>query len=285
MSSSERDWMSPEFDRSQKERPKLPWTITKCLIVLNVAIFVLGMLWTQPLQSNSGLPYGGNVSVPFLYGFYSEFTCWHLGEYWRLVTYQFLHANLGHLAFNMVALYFFGGLVEKIMGEKRYILFYLICGISGALFSTLLGSLGLYDGGPAMDGYRLVPMVGASGSIYGILVAGAFIFPKIKVQLLFPPVTLTMRTLAWALVGLSVVIIGFDLRNAGGEAGHMGGMIMGLLLIMIPYFRGKGARKIMISTQEEIDRILDKIHVEGQDSLTENEREFIERIARESRGR
>lgn len=277
--------MSPDFERSRKEGMKLSWPITKYLIVFNIAIFALGMVWTTPIAPLTfGLPYSGEVSIPFLYGFYSEFSCWKLGEFWRLLTYQFLHADLGHLAFNMLALYFFGGLVEKIMGKSRYLLFYLICGISGALFSSLLGYMGLYEGGLAIEGYRLIPMVGASASIYGILVAGAFVFPKIKVQLLFPPVTLTMRTLALGLIGLSIVIIAFDLHNAGGEAGHMGGMIMGGLLILLPYFRGVHARRNHLAITEELDRILDKISVEGMHSLTDKEREFMEKISKSGKG-
>lgn len=284
MSASERDWMSRDFDRPQEDHARQPWSITKCLIFINVAIFVLGMVWTMKVPPGTfGLFVRDEVGMPFLYGFYSEFACWRLEEYWRLLTYQFLHADMGHLVFNMIALYFFGGLTEKIMGKKRYLLFYLLCGISGALFSTLLASLGAYDGGISLDGYRLIPMVGASGSIYGLLVAAAFVFPKVKVQLLFPPIVLTMRTLALGLLGLGIALIIYGWENAGGEAGHIGGMLMGGMLILMPFFRGGSAKRRHESLSREVDRILEKISEQGMHSLTPEEREFMEKISRESR--
>lgn len=285
MSASEREWMS-----SPQEDVKPAWSVTKWLIVLNVGIFILGMVWhirvpgmTEEVES-----------VPMLYGWYSYAAVFQGHEYWRLITYQFLHANMGHLLFNMIALYFFGNLVEQVMGRGRYLLFYLLCGIGGALFSTFLGSMGLFHYEAYINipnAWQMIPMVGASGSIYGILVAGAFIFPKIKVQLLFPPVVLTMRTLAIGLLCLATVIIYFNWNNAGGEAGHLGGMVMGFLLILFPFFRAKHARRqhreytreMQNAVEQETNRILEKISNEGMDSLTPREREFIQRISQSGR--
>lgn len=283
MSASEREWMS-----SRQDNAKPAWSVTKWLIVLNVGIFILGMVWHTDMAGDRP------ESVPMLYGWYSYDTVFHWHQYWRLVTYQFLHANMGHLLFNMIALYFFGNLVEQVMGRGRYLLFYLLCGIGGALFSSFLGSMGLFNYEVYFNtpnAWQMIPMVGASGSIYGILVAGAFIFPKIKVQLLFPPVVLTMRTLAIALLCLAAVVIYFNWNNAGGEAGHLGGMVMGFLLILFPFFRARHARiqhreytrEMQNAVGEETNRILEKISNEGMDSLTPQEREFIQRVSQSGR--
>lgn len=252
------------------------WSVTKWLIVLNVLIFIAGLFWVNN-------DYGRELSIPFLYGYYSVEAVQDWGQHWRLITYQFIHANVGHLAFNMIALYFFGNMMERVMGKGRYLLFYLLCGVSGALFSSLLASFGLFDTGESLSLWRQIPMVGASGSIYGILMAGAFVFPKIKVQLLFPPVVLTMRTLALALLGLGIAYIAFKWDNAGGEAGHIGGMLMGGVLILMPFFRGVHAKRRHETASREVDRILEKISSQGMNSLTEEERLFIEKVSRQGR--
>ena len=76
-------------------------------------------------------------------------------------------------------------------------------------------------------------MIGASGSIYGVMIATAFLYPDAKISLLFPPVTLTMRVFALIIIGIATVVILSNGYNAGGEAGHLGGAIMGLLIMLV----------------------------------------------------
>lgn len=286
MSASERDWMN----NSQPNGPggNAPfytrWSITKWLIVLNVALFALGMFWVVPS------PFRGEVSIPgpMLYGYYSVHAVWEDGQFWRLITYQFIHASVGHLLFNMIALYYFGSMMERIIGRSRYLLFYLMCGIAGALFSSLLASFGLFEKGEMFAMWGHIPMVGASGSIYGILAAGAVVFPATRVQLIFPPIELSMRTFAIALLVLATAFILFGWTNAGGEAGHMGGMIMGFLLIQLPFFRRKTPGRILLTPapdKEKVNRLLDKVSREGLHSLTDSEREYLLKISEEMKKR
>ena len=159
------------------------------LILLNVVIFILGFFFQVDIPRNIYPPV--HLDLIQLYGAYSEYTCFHEGELWRLLTYQFLHANLGHIMFNMIALWFFGPVVEERFGHGRFLLYYLFCGVAAALFSSLLGYMGFFD-----PEWRFIPMVGASGSIYGIMAACAVLFPHARVQLLFPPVNLSVRQFA-----------------------------------------------------------------------------------------
>ena len=225
-------------------------SVTKSLIILNVIIFLVGMVARQEAVFNIACPGGRSTSTFEVLFAYSWFTCFIEGQLWRLITYQFVHANVGHLVFNMWALYFFGPAVEGIFGPKRYLLFYLSCGVAGALFSSaitasgLIGPSGMELGNtvygqflsslsPFMPLWQLIPLVGASAAIYGIMVAVAFMFPHARVSLLFPPVTLSMRTLALCVIGIAVFIVLSSGDNAGGEAGHLGGIIMGALIMWL----------------------------------------------------
>ncbi len=229
-------------------------SVTSSLIIINVIVFILGLMVRQP--SLLGLPIPGaqnEESFAMVLGCYSWFTCFMEGELWRLISYQFVHANVGHILFNMWALYFFGPAVEEVMGGKRFLSFYLVCGVAGALLSSLLAGLGLYSSLPdtprviaevnqiaAMTGYegyvspwQMLPLVGASAAIYGVMVATAFMYPHVQISLLFPPVTMKLRTFALGIIGIATATILFNWSNAGGEAGHLGGIIMGAAIMYI----------------------------------------------------
>ena len=100
--------------------------------------------------------------------------------------------------------------------------------MAGALFSALLGCTILYT-----PYWAFIPMVGASAAIYGVMIATAFLYPHARISLLFPPVTLTMRAFALIIIGIATAVILFNGNNAGGEAGHLGGIIMGLIIMFI----------------------------------------------------
>ncbi|MEP4808274.1 MAG: rhomboid family intramembrane serine protease [Luteolibacter sp.] len=233
-------------------------------------------------------------------------------RWWEFITFQFIHGSLGHVVFNSIGLYFFGPWMERWWGSGKFTLFYLLCGASGALFYVLLMGVGILpqsvavpldDGTMANFPMTMVPLVGASAGIYGILIGVAVIAPAMRVSLLFPPVTLSMRRLALILMAISVVLIVFKIGgNEGGEAGHLGGAIMGyfLMQVWIWYsergrvgFSGKprGPRhdiepkirprtRVDLRSEGEVDRILDKISKDGFQSLTEEERDLLHRAAK-----
>ena len=227
-------------------------TVTHSFLLLNILIFVLGLFVQRNATMCIQEPEGYPVSIFELLGAHSWYLTFTEGQIWRLITYQFVHANLGHVVFNMWALYFFGPVVEEIMGSRRYLAYYLACGVAGALFSSLLAYYGVYTNIPdtaafteycnrlvSFAGYsdpvvpwQLVPMVGASASIYGVMVAAAFMFPDARLRLLFPPISMQLRTFAWVVIGIATVVIVFNFHNAGGEAGHLGGIILGAIVMI-----------------------------------------------------
>jgi len=232
-------------------------------------------------------------------------------EYWRVLGFQFLHshATLAHLLFNMLGLFFFGPLVERHLGGKRYLAFYLICGIAGAMMYLMLNVLGivaqhLFGEGTHIPGLLFndinTPLIGASAGVFGILMAGAYLAPNATV-LFFFVIPMRLATLAYALVILSLVSVLLAWSNAGGDAAHIGGAIAGWYLIRNPtklhdFFdvlgrfdptsRSNRARRSQRAVArgphppEEIDRILDKISEKGIHSLDERERAALRDASR-----
>jgi membrane associated rhomboid family serine protease len=225
-------------------------------------------------------------------------------ELWRLVSFQFLHADLFHLMFNMLALYFFGVLIENVLGGKRYLAFYLSCGIAGGLLYLMLNLAGYLwveqAGLPAIPGLLFnatgTPLIGASAGVFGVLIGGAFLAPQARV-LVFFVIPMKLATLAWVLIGVSVVTIIFGWDNAGGEAAHLGGAAAGWALMRHPgrlhrffdwlgrfdptsrRFRsgaGKQGGSPHGVRADEIDRILAKISSKGLQSLTNAEKRKLQ---------
>ena len=189
--------------------------VTRALILVNVAVFglqrslgdrlvVAGALW--PL--GAVMPLGPAGSAGF--------------HVWQLLTYAFLHGNGTHLFFNMFAVYMFGGEVERVFGPWRYLEYYLVAVVAAA--ATQLGVLYLTGGAP-------YPSIGASGGVFGLLLAFGTLFPRRMIVLLFPP--LPMR--AWVFVtlyGVLELFLGLT-GTMGGVAhfAHVGGMLGGWLLL------------------------------------------------------
>ena len=145
------------------------------------------------------------------------------GQIWRLLTFQFLHASVGHLIGNMFGLFLFGLIVEGQFGPRRFLAFYLVCGLAGAVMYVVLWSTGILINSSA------VPMVGASAGVFGVLMAAAHIAPDMEIYIWLMPVQL--RVLAWLYMGMALYVVLTSGMNAGGEAAHLGGGALGFLLI------------------------------------------------------
>ncbi len=240
------------YDYRQSRGPQV--SVVFSLIAINIVVFVCGLMTKQ--EAIFCIPADGApaTSIFEVWGAFSWFTGIMEGQIWRVVTYQFLHADAWHLLFNMWALYFFGTAVEHVMGARRFLAYYLACGIAGAVFSSLLGSMHLFDpplsaialgeiaqyvGYPigSIEGWQIIPMVGASAAVYGVLIAATFFFPHAKISLLFPPITMSIRVFALVVTAFAVITITFSGHNAGGEAGHLGGIIMGAIIMGILRYR------------------------------------------------
>ena len=254
----------------------------------------------------------------WVYGYFSTATAllqldefWGLRgfEFWRFISFQFLHANFTHLLFNMIGLYFFGSLVEQYLGGKRYLAFYLLCGMAGAASYLLLNFTGwtvLQLTGKEFPVLLMndpgTPLVGASAGVFGVVIASAFLVPNARV-LLFFVIPMRLSTLAYGMVGIALFSVIFGRDNAGGEAAHIGGALAGFWLIrhhqvLHGFFDFLGrydptsrsgaayrAGKVRSAgggtvADVEIDRILSKIHENGLQSLTSKEKKILREASR-----
>lgn len=137
---------------------------------------------------------------------------------WQFVSYMFLHAGFGHLFFNLLALWMFGQSIEQLWGTKRFVIYYFLTGIGAAILHMLVG------GGGA-------PTIGASGAVYGILLAFGMMFPNRTIMLLFPPIP--MQAKYFVLIFGAIELLSGIVRTSSGIAhfAHLGGMLVGFLLI------------------------------------------------------
>ncbi|PHQ79413.1 MAG: hypothetical protein COB69_08025 [Phycisphaera sp.] len=271
----------------------------------------VGSTWTKPIvDPQTGTQIG-----------YEQYRAWYLFnglghfsllkgfmhyEVWRVITYQFLHANLSHLFFNMFGLFMFGSMVEQYLGRKRFLSFYLICGISGGLLYLIfvaMAALGVpLPGNLALTAVN-TPLIGASAGVFGVIIACAKIQPDQRVYLLFLPVPLKLKWMAYGYVAIAAYNLIRGGHNAGGDAAHIGGAIAGFYFIRnIHLLRGfldfgigpapaaaggrhprprQGRPGSSGKLQKQANAVLDKINREGMHSLTSREKKILERSSRE----
>lgn len=222
-------------DYIRNERPRRisgpGWSVNTWIIAVNVVAYLASTMIVRRITFSDGTH--ANTSPVWQWGYFSLDTVAH-GQVWRLLTFQFLHSlsSINHIVFNMIGLAVFGRLVEQYLGGKRYLAFYLLSGIGGPLGYIALTSLKLLNYSPT------TPLVGASAGVFGVLIACALIAPNARVQLMFPPIEMTMKTMAWVYLGIAAFTVLTMGRtgggNAGGEAAHLGGAAVGYLLISQP---------------------------------------------------
>jgi membrane associated rhomboid family serine protease len=140
---------------------------------------------------------------------------------WQLFTYGFLHGNLPHLAFNMFALWMFGRDLERLMGAKKFFTYYMACVVGAGIVQLIVAAM---QGG-------LYPTVGASGGVFGILLAYGMSFPNRMVMLIIPPIPMRAKYFV-IMIGLFELYLGFSGRSPGvANFAHLGGMLFGFLLL------------------------------------------------------
>lgn len=210
--------------------PPITPDVIKQLLIANAAVFALSVLahgW-----GHAGLLDELGALVP------SEF--WR-GRIWQPFTYMFLHAGLGHLGMNMLALWMFGSPLALAWGPRRFLQLYFVCGVgAGLVIATIpyaLGLFGLYF--PSMD--PRIGTVGASGAIYGVLLAYSLAFPNRTIVLLFPPVAFRAIWLIPILFLLEAIL--GDPRVS--HVGHLGGALIAWLWLR----RGRGDRLLPTMAQ------------------------------------
>jgi rhomboid family protein len=200
--------------------------VTRALLIANVGIYLVQMLLGERFDALFSLwPLGPHVEAALRDGS----TIMVGFEPWQLVTYAFLHGSLTHIAFNMLALWMFGGPIERLFGSRPFALYYFVCVIGAALAQLAVTHFWTPD--------QYYQTLGASGGVFGLLLAYGMMYPHARIMLLFPPIPMP----AWLFV-IGYGAIELFLGVTGSQAGvahfaHLGGMAIGFVLIQ--YWRGK----------------------------------------------
>lgn len=265
----------------------------KTLLIVNTAIFILTMIlvtWQRFFFNLFGL-------VPYLVN--------HRLMVWQFFTYMFLHSGVSHILFNMFALWMFGTELEHNWGYKDFLKYYFICGVGGGLLVWFTAFFGLSN--------PMIPTIGASGAIFGLLVAFGLMWPD---RLIFIWGIFPIKALHLVLLFGAIDLFSGLSRSRGGIAyfAHVGGGVTGFIYlkygwrIMVhleSFVKRMKQRKFKVTQggafrsesgnardiddavhpdlDEEVDRILDKITREGKDSLTDREKSILDRASNKRR--
>lgn len=197
---------TPIYNMRPRSQSAIP-NVIFVLLVANGIIFALQQIYPRSLIINFGLWPANVPGSPFMP--------------WQLITYSFLHGNLTHILFNMFGLWMFGRELERMMGQKRFLTYYFTCVVGAGIVQLIVaGSQG-----------AIYPTIGASGGVFGILLAYGLTFPNRMVMLLFPPIPMKAKyfVLFYGLLELYLGVSG----GAPGVANfaHLGGMVFGFLLL------------------------------------------------------
>ena len=182
--------------------------IVKNLIIINVLVFVAQNLLDKQFQLTE------------LFALYPVNSPWF--EPYQIATHMFTHASITHILFNMFGLWMFGRILENVWGPRRFLLFYIICGVGAAVAHL---AVEYFTGGYS-------PAVGASGAVMGIFAAFAYLFPNTELYMMFIPIPIKAK---WAVLGMAALDIFGSVTGGTGIAhfAHLGGALTGFILVLI----------------------------------------------------
>jgi membrane associated rhomboid family serine protease len=189
--------------------------VVKNLMIIMGIVFIIQMFITRWIDFYFGL-------IPLM--------VWKRYFLWQLLTYIFLHGGLSHILFNLLALYMFGGELENYWGSKKFLRYFLYCGIGAGVCTVIFSP------------YQFVPIIGASGAIYGILLAFGWLFPNRPILLYFLlPIPAKYFVIIFGLIELFSSMQG----TGGGVAHltHLGGLVFGIFYMAYPVIRQKIRRE------------------------------------------
>lgn len=191
--------------------------VIKNLMIIMGAVFLLQMLVSGWIELYFGL-------IPIL--------VWRKYFLWQLLTYMFLHGGFSHILFNLLALWMFGGELENYWGSKKFLRFFLFCGIGAGICTVLF----------TPEIYQRIPVIGASGAIYGLLLAFGWLFPNrlIYIYFLFP------IPAKYFVIIFGLIEFFSSIGGAGGGVSHLthlGGLIFGFFYMAYPTIRQKLRRE------------------------------------------
>ena len=207
--------------------------VTRNLIIINVIVFIATLI-------------NENFMVATFAMFYPASQYFHV---WQILTHMFMHGGFWHILFNMYTLWMFGSVLERMIGERKFLIFYFVCGLGAVALHTGVEYLqaqsylnaiaeGSTTAAQAYAELKMTPTLGASGAIYGVIIGYAMLFPESRLTLLFPPVTLSAK---WMVVIFAAAELLFGITGTAvnvAHFAHLGGMLFGWLLFK--YWRKKG---------------------------------------------
>lgn len=274
-----------DYQPALRIRFRKPSTAVMWLVIANVVVHFVNVLSTN--WWHGGLTHTFGLSLEGVTRFH----------FWQPLTYMFLHdvGGIWHLALNMIMLYFIGSEVERSLGRDRFLKFYATCGIVGGLAYLALAFIN--------SRYFDIPLIGASGAVYGVLMAAIIFFPQMQIIFIIFPMPIRVFGLILAAMLLLQIISPGGVANLGGEVCHVAGAGTGLAIFYTwgimpkirlgsgesPSFfgrrpatrRGEGAwarkQKALAAERAEVDRILAKVHDQGLQSLSRKEKKILTR--------
>lgn len=207
--------------------------VTRNLIIINVIMYIATLI-------------NENFMVSTFAMFYPTSPYFHS---WQIVTHMFMHGGFFHILFNMYTLWMFGSVLERIIGERKFLIFFFVCGLGAVALHTGVEYLqaqgymkamaeGSTSAAQSYAALKMTPTLGASGAVYGIIIGYAMLFPESKLTLLFPPVTLSAK---WMVIIFAAFELLFGITGTAvniAHFAHLGGMLFGWLLFK--YWRRKG---------------------------------------------
>lgn len=220
-------------------------TVTKNLLIINIICFIGSMIFKQ--------------ATTFFGVFYPDSPFFKI---WQVITYMFMHGSFAHIFFNMFALVMFGGVIERIFGPKKYLNYYLISGLGALVLQYGIQAIEVYNIAGTVRASQFLnfnftsgmvstnlpiskdqldtllsiygtPLVGASGAIYGLLLAYGYLFPNAEIMLIFLPIPIKAKYFIPILIVIEI-FLGFS--NSGGSIAHLahvGGALFGFILLKI----------------------------------------------------
>jgi membrane associated rhomboid family serine protease len=277
--------------------------VIKNLLIINAVIYLIQLILGEVMI-------GGTPGWYILNKWFAlnPFADGYNFQIWQLITYQFMHGGFSHILFNMFALWMFGMEIENMWGSKKFLYYYLLCGVAAGLLQLFI---------PPLLGTASAVTIGASGAVYGVLIAFGLLFPNRHIYLYF-----LVPVRAKYLIGFLIILEFLLIDSAGSNVAHLahlGGALCGFLYIMFDktidapikqsllgnrgyssdssfknpfenigekfrkrgenieeakYYDMKDKDETEIS-QEEIDRILDKISQSGYQNLSEKEKKIL----------
>ena len=202
--------------------------IVKNLMIINILVFMAQEL----------LPFGDEITRRFALYY------WESPQFgiWQYVTHMFLHGGVSHIFINLFSLWMFGRILEYDLGSKRFLVFYMLSGIGAGILYSCVNWIELQavaDSATSLELWRMIniPVVGASGAVYGILLGFGMIHPNSVIMLIFPPIPLKAKYFVLIFMGIELFL---GLRGSDGIAhfAHVTGMISAFLLLR--YWKAKG---------------------------------------------